>query len=79
MNKNDKAATKNTELSKKLEMKNNQKSQTKNIKEMKAQVNKANFKQREYDNLDFLYANTSIHVNSNNDVVANLESKQSFN
>ena len=33
MNKNDKAATKNTELSKKLEMKNNQKSQTKNIKE----------------------------------------------
>ena len=37
------------------------KKQTKNIKEIKSQVAKANFKQREYDNLDFLYANSNIN------------------
>ena len=37
------------------------KKQTKNIREIKSQVAKANFKQREYDNLDFLYANSNIN------------------
>ena len=38
------------------------KKQNKDIKEMKSQVSKANYEQRNYTNLDFLYAN-----NSNND------------
>ncbi|MEI3436194.1 MAG: DnaD domain protein [Clostridia bacterium] len=33
------------------------KKQTKDIKEMKSKVSKANYEQRQYDNLDFLYAN----------------------
>lgn len=33
------------------------KKQEKNTKELKVQVNKANYEQRNYDNLDFLYAN----------------------
>ena len=33
------------------------KKQTKEVKELKNQVNKANYEQRQYDNLDFLYAN----------------------
>ncbi len=33
------------------------KKQEKNTKELKAQVHKANYEQRKYDNLDFLYAN----------------------
>ena len=33
------------------------KQQNKNIKEMKSQVSKANYEQRQYNNLDFLYAN----------------------
>ncbi len=36
------------------------KKQTKDVKEMKAKVTKANYQQRNYDNLDFLYANTNI-------------------
>ena len=55
------------------------KKQTKNVKEMKAQVNKANFKQREYDNLDFLYANASIPVNANTDSNSNINQKGDFN
>ena len=34
---------------------------------MKAQVSKANHKQREYDNLDFLYANVGIKEGDIND------------
>ena len=34
------------------------KKQEKNTKELKVQVNKANYEQRNYDTLDFLYANT---------------------
>ena len=33
------------------------KKQNKDLKEMKAQVSKANYEQRQYNNLDFLYAN----------------------
>lgn len=33
------------------------KKQNKDLKEMKSQVSKANYEQRKYDNLDFLYAN----------------------
>ena len=33
------------------------KKQTKNAKELKSSVNKANYEQRKYDNLEFLYAN----------------------
>ncbi len=36
------------------------KKQSKDIKEMKSKVAKANHKQRQYDNLDFLYANVGI-------------------
>jgi len=36
------------------------KKQAKNTKDLKAQVNKANYEQRNYDNLDFLYANNGI-------------------
>ena len=38
------------------------KKQNKDLKEMKAKVSKANYEQRQYNNLDFLYAN-----NTNND------------
>lgn len=34
--------------------------QNKALKEMKAQVSKANYEQRQYNNLDFLYANNNI-------------------
>ena len=34
------------------------KKQEKNTKELKTKVNKANYEQRKYDNLDFLYANS---------------------
>ena len=40
------------------------KKQSKDIKEMKAKVSKANYEQRQYDNLDFLYAN---NINNNSD------------
>lgn len=43
------------------------KKQNKDLKEMKAQVSKANHKQREYDNLDFLYANVGIKEGDIND------------
>jgi len=33
---------------------------------MKAQVSKANYEQRKYNNLDFLYANNTNDDNSNN-------------
>ena len=33
------------------------KKQNKNIKQLEKQVSKTNFDQRQYDNLDFLYAN----------------------
>ena len=36
------------------------KKQNKDLKNMKAQVSKANYEQRQYDNLDFLYANTNV-------------------
>lgn len=36
------------------------KKQAKSAKELKAKVNKTNYEQRNYDNLDFLYANKSI-------------------
>ena len=36
------------------------KKQNKDLKEMKAQVSKANYEQRQYSNLDFLYANNNI-------------------
>ena len=36
------------------------KKQEKNTKELKTKVNKANYEQRNYDNLDFLYANKNI-------------------
>lgn len=36
------------------------KKQSKDLKEMKAQVSKANYEQRQYNNLDFLYANNNI-------------------
>ena len=39
------------------------KKQNKDLKEMKAQVSKANYEQRQYNNLDFLYANNT----NNND------------
>ncbi len=42
------------------------KNQNKNLKEMKSQVskaNKANYEQRQYDNLDFLYANNNTNNN----------------
>ena len=36
------------------------KKQAKNTKDLKTQVSKANYEQRNYDNLDFLYANNEI-------------------
>lgn len=42
------------------------KKQSKDLKEMKAQVSKANYQQRKYNNLDFLYANNTNDDNSNN-------------
>lgn len=39
--------------------------QEKNTKDLKNQVNKANYEQRNYDNLDFLYANQDTKSNSN--------------
>lgn len=36
------------------------KKQTKDVKEMKSKVSKANYEQRQYDNLDFLYANQNL-------------------
>ena len=41
------------------------KKQSKDIKEMKSKVAKANHKQRQYDNLDFLYANVGVEGESN--------------
>lgn len=41
------------------------KKQSKDLKEMKAQVSKANYEQRKYNNLDFLYANNTNDDNSN--------------
>ena len=35
------------------------KKQDKNAKDLKSKVNKANYEQRKYDNLDFLYANNA--------------------
>ena len=42
------------------------KKQSKDLKEMRAQVSKANYEQRKYNNLDFLYANNTNDDNSNN-------------
>ena len=42
------------------------KKQSKDLKEMKAQVSKANYEQRKYNNLDFLYAINTNDDNSNN-------------
>lgn len=39
------------------------KTQQKNTKELKSQVTKANYEQRNYDNLDFLYANNTSEGN----------------
>ena len=36
------------------------KQQNKDVKELKSQVNKANFEQRQYDNLDFVYSNYNV-------------------
>lgn len=38
------------------------KKQEKNTKELKTKVNKANYEQRKYDNLDFLYANNASNT-----------------
>ena len=37
------------------------KKQSKDLKEMKSQVSKANYEQRQYNNLDFLYANNNMN------------------
>ena len=42
------------------------KKQSKDLKEMKAQVSKANYEQRKYNNFEFLYANNTNDDNSNN-------------
>ena len=42
------------------------KKQSKDLKEMRAQVSKANYEQRKYNNLDFLNANKTNDDNSNN-------------
>ena len=39
------------------------KQQSKDIKELKSNVSKANYEQRKYDNLDFLYANKRLEPN----------------
>lgn len=41
------------------------KKQTKDIKDMKAKVSKANYEQRQYSNLDFLYANNTNNEGDN--------------
>lgn len=41
------------------------KKQNKDLKDMKSKVAKANYEQRQYDNLDFLYANTDIKGDMN--------------
>lgn len=38
------------------------KKQSKNVKELKVQVNKDSYEQRNYENLDFLYANNQQHA-----------------
>ena len=53
------------------------KKQQKNVKELKSNVSKANFKQREYDNLDFLYANANISLSANASVDTNMDSNVS--
>ena len=44
------------------------KKQEKNTKELKSQVNKANYDQRNYDNLDFLYANQNSSIDMNDNI-----------
>ena len=39
------------------------KKQEKDTKNLKTQVNKANYEQRQYSNLDFLYANNTNNIN----------------
>ena len=39
--------------------------QEKNAKELKSSVKKTNYEQRKYNNLDFLYANSNMTINSN--------------
>ena len=39
--------------------------QTKDVKNLKQSVSKANYAQRQYDNLDFLYANNNLKGDSN--------------
>ena len=41
------------------------KKQEKNTKDLKTQVNKANYEQRKYKNLDFLYANNTVENEGN--------------
>lgn len=41
------------------------KKQNKDLKEMKSQVSKANYEQRKYNNLDYLYANNDIEGDNN--------------
>lgn len=43
------------------------KKQNKDLKEMKSKVSKANYEQRKYNNLDFLYANNDINNNIEGD------------
>ena len=43
------------------------KKQSKDLKEMKSKVSKANYEQRQYNNLDFLYANNTGTMNNSND------------
>ena len=42
------------------------KKQSKDLKDMKAQVSKANYEQRQYNNLDFLYANNETNNEGDN-------------
>ena len=41
------------------------KKQEKNTKDLKSKVNKANYEQRSYNNLDFLYANNNVTISNN--------------
>lgn len=41
------------------------KKQEKNTKDLKSQVSKANYEQRQYTNLDFLYANNTVENKEN--------------
>ena len=43
------------------------KKQNKDLKELKAKVSKANYEQRQYDNLDFLYANNANNLTKKGD------------